>query len=153
MIKQQKYSGGFSRNKRHTPFSVSMRYILLCAGLFIMVLPMVYMVSSSLKPNDIAFSYPIRLIPTAQEATVSNYDYVLHQKNFFTYVGNTLIVASATTLFSAALSSMLAYCISRFRFPGRNFLYSVIITTMLIPGLAMLVPQFEIGRASCRERV
>ncbi|MEN6417432.1 MAG: carbohydrate ABC transporter permease [Clostridiaceae bacterium] len=145
MIKQQKYSGGFSRNKRHTPFSVSMRYILLCAGLFIMVLPMVYMVSSSLKPNDIAFSYPIRLIPTAQEATVSNYDYVLHQKNFFTYVGNTLIVASATTLFSAALSSMLAYCISRFRFPGRNFLYSVIITTMLIPGLAMLVPQFELA--------
>ena len=40
---------------------------------------------------------------------------------------------------------MLAYSISRFRFPGRNVLYGLIITTMLVPGLAMLVPQFELA--------
>lgn len=144
-MKKQSHFGGFVRNKKRTPWSVTVRYILLCLGLVVMVVPMVYMLGSSFKPNDIAFTYPIRILPTANEATLGNYTYVLGQKNFLTYVGNTLLVASATTLFAAALSSMLAYCISRFRFPGRNLLYSVIITTMLIPGLAMLVPQFELA--------
>lgn len=137
--------GQFSRNRKRVPLSMTLRYIILCLGLVIMVMPMVYMLSSSLKPNDIAFTYPIEIIPSADEATIDNYSYVLEQKNFLTYVGNTLIVASVTTLLSAAISSMLAYCISRFRFPGRNLLYGVIITTMLIPGLAMLVPQFELA--------
>ncbi len=138
-------TGNFKRNKKRIRWSITLRYILLCLGLFVMVIPMVYMISSSLKPNDIAFSYPIKIIPSADEATLDNYSYVLGQKNFFIYVGNTLIVASVTTLLSAAVSSMLAYCISRFRFPGRNLLYGIIITTMLIPGLAMLVPQFELA--------
>jgi multiple sugar transport system permease protein len=58
---------------------------------------------------------------------------------------NTLYVAGVSTILPAIVSSMLAYCISRFRFPGRNILYGTIITTMLIPGLAMLVPQFELA--------
>jgi ABC-type glycerol-3-phosphate transport system permease component len=40
---------------------------------------------------------------------------------------------------------MLAYCISRHSFPGRNILFGTILTIMLIPGLAMLVPQFELA--------
>jgi len=124
---------------------MTLRYLLLIFGLFIMVLPMIYMLSSSLKPNETAFTYPVEIIPSSDEITLENYEYVLSQDNFFVYVGNTLYVAAATTVISAAVSSMLAYCISRFRFKGRNLLYGIIITTMLIPGLAMLVPQFELA--------
>lgn len=134
-------------SKRRKPFPRAQAacYLLLLLGLFVMVTPMVYMLSSSLRPNGMAFSWPPRILPAADELTLDNYRYVLFRQNFFTYLLNTLAVAASTTLLAAAVSSMLGYCISRFRFPGRDVLYGAVITTMLIPGLAMLVPQFELA--------
>lgn len=91
------------------------------------------------------FSYPPQIIPNGSDTTLENYQYVIQQPGFFRYVLNTLCVAGISTIFVAFISSMLAYSISRFRFPGRNILYGMIITTMLIPGLAMIVPQFELA--------
>jgi multiple sugar transport system permease protein len=133
------------KRKKPFPWPLFARYLLLALGLLAMVTPMVYMLSSSLRPNGAAFSYPPRIIPAAGELTLDNYSYVLFRQNFFRYLMNTLAVAASTTALAAAVSSMLGYCISRFRFPGRNLLYGAIITTMLIPGLAMLVPQFELA--------
>jgi ABC-type glycerol-3-phosphate transport system permease component len=121
------------------------RYLLLLLGLTIMVTPMIYMITSSFRPNNLAFAYPPKIIPGASELTVENYMYILNKTNFSRYMLNTLYVAGASTILPAIVSSMLAYCISRFRFPGRNILYGTIITIMLIPGLAMLVPQFELA--------
>jgi len=121
------------------------RYLLLLLGLTVMVTPMIYMITSSFRPNSLTFAYPPKIIPAVSELTVDNYLYILFKQNFFRYMLNTLYVAGAITILSAIISSMLAYCISRFRFPGRNILYGTIITIMLIPGLAMLVPQFELA--------
>lgn len=143
-MKANKASQGFVRNRRAISYPLLLRYLLLLLGLSIMVTPMVYMITSSLRPNGMTFSYPPQIIPGG-DMTLENYEYVLLRQNFFTYLGNTVYVAVATMLLSALISSMLAYCISRFRFPGRNVLYGVIITTMLIPGLAMIVPQFELA--------
>jgi len=123
------------------------RYIILIAGLVIMVLPMIYMVTSSLRPNSQTFTYPPRIFPALSEITFENYAYVLVRQNFFMYLKNTLIVAGVSTFLSALLSSMLAYCISRHSFPGKNLLFGTIITIMLIPGLAMLIPQYELAVA------
>jgi multiple sugar transport system permease protein len=135
----------FLRNKKKFNGPLALRYVLLICGLIIMVLPMVYMISSSLRPNEMTFSYPPKIIPSAAEFTLANYQYVLFRQTFFKYIMNTLYVAAVSTLLAAAISSLLAYCISRFKFFGRNLLYGVIITTMLIPGLAMIVPQFELA--------
>ncbi|HDK27463.1 MAG TPA: carbohydrate ABC transporter permease [Candidatus Atribacteria bacterium] len=121
------------------------RYLLLLLGLIVMVTPMIYMITSSFRPNSLTFTYPPKIIPDISELTVENYRYILFKQYFFKYMLNTLYVAGATTILAAIISSMLAYCISRFRFPGRNVLYGTIITVMLIPGLAMLVPQFELA--------
>jgi ABC-type sugar transport system, permease component len=121
------------------------RYIILLVGLLVMVLPMVYMITSSLRPNNMTFSYPPRIFPAISQLTLDNYQYVLFKQSFFKYLLNTLVVAVVSTALSAMAASMLAYCISRFSFPGRNLLYATIITIMLIPGLAMLVPQFELA--------
>jgi len=135
----------FVRNKKVVSASLVVRYGLLCLGLVIMVMPMVYMLTSSLRPNAMTFSYPPKVLPELSEITLENYEYVLLRQNFLSYITNTLFVAGVTTLLAATISSMLAYCISRFRFLGRNLLYGMIITTMLIPGLAMIVPQFELA--------
>jgi multiple sugar transport system permease protein len=135
----------FRRNRKKVSYAMVLRYALLLLGLVVMVTPMVYMLTSSLRPNGVAFSYPPQIFPSGPDATAENYQYVLTMENFARYVWNTVFVAAMTTVLSALISSMLAYCISRFRFPGRNLLYGVIITVMLVPGLAMLVPQFELA--------
>ena len=135
----------FTRDKMRLSYPMIIRYVLLLLGLVIVITPMIYMISSSLRPNSLTFTYPPRLIPIASEFTLENYKYILFHQNFLKYILNTLYVAAAATILPAIISSMLAYCISRFRFPGRNILYGTIITTMLIPGLAMLVPQFELA--------
>jgi ABC-type glycerol-3-phosphate transport system permease component len=135
----------FVRIKKVLSYPMVIRYLLLLLGLTVMVTPMIYMIASSLKPNSLIFAYPPKIIPDASELTVENYLYIFFKTNFSKYMLNTLYVAVATTILPAIVSSMLAYCISRFRFPGRNILYGTIITIMLIPGLAMLVPQFELA--------
>ena len=123
------------------------RYIILTVGAFIVVIPMIYMITSSLRPNKMTFTYPPQIFPDISQLTIANYQYVLFSQNFFRYLFNTLFVAVVSSLLAALCSSMLGYCISRFRFAGRNLLYGAIITIMLIPGLAMLVPQFELAVA------
>lgn len=125
--------------------NVLVRYLLLLAGVVIMILPMIYMISSSLRPNNLSFSYPPQIIPEASQLTFGNYRYVLVRQNFFHYLFNTLFAAAVSSALSAFAASVLGYCISRFRFPGRGLLYGMIITIMLIPGLTMLVPQFELA--------
>ena len=131
--------------KRSLKGTPAIRYLLLIIGAFIMIMPMIYMVTSSLRPNNMTFTYPPQIFPDISQLTIANYGYVLLQQNFFRYLSNTLIVAVVSSALAAILSSMLGYCISRFRFVGRNLLYGIIITVMLIPGLTMLVPQFELA--------
>jgi len=145
MIVKTTKDAGRLKNKKKFDGPMALRYLLLTGGLIVMVLPMVYMISSSLRPNELTFSYPPKIIPSAGEFTLANYQYVLFRQSFLRYITNTLYVAAVSTLLAAALSSLLAYCISRFTFFGRNLLFGVIITVMLIPGLAMIVPQFELA--------
>ncbi|MDF2521787.1 MAG: binding-protein-dependent transport system inner rane component [Clostridia bacterium] len=121
------------------------RYILLILGLIITVIPMFYMLVSSLKENRSTFSYPPKLFPSLKEMTLSNFEYVLVNENFFKYLANTIFVAFMTVFIAAIISTLLAYSFARFKFPGKNLLYSMIIAVMLIPGLAMIIPQFEMA--------
>jgi ABC-type glycerol-3-phosphate transport system permease component len=134
------------KKKRHkTPISKFIIYILLILGALIMIIPMIFMITSSLRSNSMTFAYPPKILPNISDITVENYQYILSDSSFYRYISNTLYVAFITTSLAAIISSMLAYCISRFRFRGRNIIFAGIISTMLIPGLAMIVPQFELA--------
>ncbi|KIY23871.1 ABC transporter permease [Mesobacillus subterraneus] len=126
-------------------FSETSRYSLLFLGLFITVIPMLYMIISSLKDNKSTFSYPPKLFPGLDEITFQNFTYILNNENFNNYLMNTLFVAFVTVLIAAVISSLLAYTFARFIFPGKRILYGMIISVMLIPGLAMIIPQFEMA--------
>ncbi len=121
------------------------RYVLLTIGLFIVVIPMIYMVISSLKDNGSTFTYPPVLFPPFNEITFSNYQYILQNVTFFRYLLNTIFVSSATVIIAAIVSSMLAYSFARLKIPGKKIIYGFIISIMLIPGLAMIIPQFELA--------
>lgn len=120
-------------------------YLLLICGLTVVVLPMIYMVSTSLKPNGALYQYPPRFFPARKEITLENYRYILRQGKFYLNFVNSILVSVITVGAAAIIAAALGFCIARFRFPGRNFLFLFIMLTMIIPGTTLIVPQYELA--------
>lgn len=119
------------------------KYILLSLGLVVVTLPMIYMITSSLKPNLEVFRYPPRLLP--ETWTLENFTYVMSHTKFIRYLLNTIFVSTLTVLISTILASTLAYSFARLHIPGKKVYFGFVIAIMLIPGLAAVIPQFELA--------
>ena len=122
-----------------------LRYLLLAAGTVICVLPMVYMISTSLRPNGALYEYPPRFFPRWEALTLENYEYILSQSKFYLNFLNSVFVSLSSVALAAAVSSAMAFVMGKFRFRGKKLLFGFIILTMIIPGTTMIVPQFELA--------
>lgn len=131
--------------KQHKKLLSFRNYFLLICGLIITTIPMVYMITSSFKSNSAIFEYPPKLFPGIQSFTLDNYRYILDNSEFFRYIGNTLFVSLMTVAISTVLASTLAYSFARLHIPGKKLIFSFVIAIMLIPGLAAIIPQFELA--------
>jgi multiple sugar transport system permease protein len=117
-------------------------YLLLSIGALVLMLPFLWMFSSSLKPQGEILVYPPRLIP--QNLTLENYRFVLEDSGFLRFVKNSLIVVAFTITGHVVSGSLVAYGFARFRFPGRNVLFMVLLGTLMIPFHAYMIPRFWI---------
>lgn len=122
-----------------------LRYLLLAAGTVICVLPMVYMISTSLRPNGALYEYPPRFFPRWDALTLENYEYILSQSKFYLNFLNSVFVSLFSVALAAAVSSAMAFVMGKFHFRGKKLLFGFIILTMIIPGTTMIVPQFELA--------
>lgn len=120
-------------------------HMILIAALIVVVLPMVYMISTSLKPNGALYEYPPRFLPALDEITLENYRYILGQGKFYRNFLNSILVSVASVVIAALIASALGYVIARFEFPGKKFLFGFIVLTMIVPGLTLIVPQYELA--------
>lgn len=120
-------------------------YLLLTCGLLVVVLPMIYMISTSLKPNGALYQFPPKFFPSLDEITLENYVYVLQESKFYLNFLNSVLVSVITVGIAALVASALGFCIARFKFPGRNFIFLFIMLTMIIPGTTLIVPQYELA--------
>ena len=117
-------------------------YLVLSIGAIVVLLPFLWMLSSSLKESNAILVYPPRLIP--ENVTFEHYQNVLFDTGFPTFVKNSLIVAFFTIIGQVMASSLVAYGFARFRFPGRNILFMIVLGTMMIPFHAYMIPRFWI---------
>ena len=69
-----------------------LRYFLLALGTVIFTLPMIYMISTSLRPNGALYEYPPRFFPKWEALTIENYSYILHQSKFYVNFLNSVFV-------------------------------------------------------------
>lgn len=120
-------------------------YCILLSGLAVVVLPMIYMVSTSLKPNGALYEFPPKFFPSIKEITLENYSYIFKQGKFYVNFFNSIIVSVSSVTIAAYAASALGFCIARFRFIGRNVLFVFIMMTMIIPGMTLIVPQYELA--------
>ncbi|MCM8766119.1 MAG: carbohydrate ABC transporter permease [Candidatus Omnitrophica bacterium] len=137
------------RKKRRKEFSRRlMAYILLSFVGVSMVLPFLWMVSTSLKEPEAVF---IQLKPwwrnwIPEKIVWANYRNAWKAVPFGRFYFNSIIVAICVTAGVVFTSSFSAYAFSRLNFPGRDKLFFAYIATMMIPGSVVLIPQFALVR-------
>ncbi|ANS77161.1 sugar ABC transporter ATP-binding protein [Paenibacillus yonginensis] len=115
-------------------------YLLLLIILVVTILPFVWMLSASLKNQATIFQHSMQLIP--KDPIWSNYSDVWHKVPFATFYWNTIKVTFLSTAGSLISASLAAYAFAKLKFPGSNKLFLLYLATMMIPGQAIMIPQF-----------
>lgn len=100
--------------------------------------PFIWMISNSFKPANEIFANPPILI--SQHASFDNYRLVFEQAPFERYMLNSFIVASTVTLVALILHAMAGYSLARLDYPGRNWIFIFMISTLMIPFYTILIP-------------
>ncbi len=131
--------------KRKIVIGKFFRYFFLVILSLISMLPMLYMISTALRPNGALYEYPPRFFPPLDKITLENFRYILSESKFMINFLNSLIVSILSVVFAAFVSSALAFVIGIFNFKGKKLIFGFIILTMIIPGTTMIVPQFELA--------
>ncbi|SEM24462.1 carbohydrate ABC transporter membrane protein 2, CUT1 family [Paenibacillus sp. cl141a] len=115
------------------------------AGIFF-ILPFLWMLSASFKPELEVMTYPIQWIPSTWRI-IENYSQVwLGSIPFGLYYLNSIKVTLLTTALSLVISAMAAYGFSKVHFIGRDAVFILVLATYMIPHQAILVPQFIMFR-------
>ncbi len=115
------------------------------AGIFF-ILPFLWMLSASFKPELEVMTYPIQWIPSTWKI-IENYSQVwLGSIPFGLYYLNSIKVTLLTTALSLVISAMAAYGFSKVHFKGRDAVFILVLATYMIPHQAILVPQFIMFR-------
>jgi ABC-type glycerol-3-phosphate transport system permease component len=132
-------------NARRLPSPVTtLRYVALTLGAMVMIAPFLYMLSTSFKGQQYVLRIPPQFIP--DPATLSNYQRILTRLDFGQFFLNSLVVAVTSTTLAVLLSAMMAYGFARYRFPGRELLFRVLLLGLMIPAMMLIVPQFVLAK-------
>lgn len=119
-------------------------YAVLTGLSFLFALPFFWMLSSSLKTEADIWLYPPKWIPNP--TLWSNYPEALRLMKFLKLLHNTLFITATSMLGLLFSCSWVVYGFARFRFPGRDALFVVLLATMMLPAQVTMIPVFIIFR-------
>jgi multiple sugar transport system permease protein len=116
-------------------------YLVLVVVAAFFILPLVVVVSASLKYSAEIFTDP-GILPA--DPGFENYTALFARAEFLTWFRNSAIVSSVGTLLTLILTSLSAYAFARIDFPFKSLLFGLLITTLVLPSIMFLVPQFKL---------
>ena len=124
--------------------STILRYIaIVCIGA-IMIIPFLWMLGTSFKPIDETVRWPPDFTPN--HPTLEPYAHVIRTIPIVRYFLNSVVSSGAITVASILTSSLAGYIFEKFRFPGRDMIFFIIIASMMIPFEVRLIPVYLIVR-------
>jgi multiple sugar transport system permease protein len=121
---------------------VSQALLVLAAA--VALIPVIWMVLSSLKSNDVIFAIPVQWLPTS--LNWNNYPDAFSAAPFGRYFLNSTVIAAAVTASTVFFGAMAGYGFSKFQFYGRNLLFVLILCTFMIPFPVIMIPLFVLVR-------
>jgi ABC-type glycerol-3-phosphate transport system permease component len=122
----------------------ALMYGLLIGVSAFMILPFIWMVSTSLKPADEIFAIPPIII--SPNSSLKAYAYLQEQYNILGIVKNTFVIAFSATILRLFFCALGGYGFAKFKFPGQGALFAFLLGTMVIPSAVTLVPVYIIMR-------
>jgi multiple sugar transport system permease protein len=121
-------------------FEKSLIYSVIAVYLFITVAPLMWVLSTSFKPNQEAISFPPKFLP--DHPTLENYFFVLTDPKLVLSLINSLIVSVGSTALSVTVSALGGYAFARYDFKGKNLLMSTILGLFMIPVVINIIPLY-----------
>lgn len=119
-------------------------HLLLAVGALIMIMPFLWMLSTSVKSFADSMSVPPKWLPT--EWRFDNYARVIDSIDFGTYYLNTVIVTLGRTAGQLVLCSLAAYAFASLRFPFKNTIFLALLAVLMVPSQVVMIPSFVIMR-------
>lgn len=119
-------------------------YILLIIGALLILVPFFWTISTSLKTEQQTLQFPPTWIP--DPIAWENYPTALRARPFNIYYLNSAFIAITSTFGQVVSSAIVAYGFARLRFRGRNMLFLLVLSTMMIPFHVMIIPRFVLFR-------
>ena len=115
-------------------------YAVMAGGLVLVVIPFVWMLVSSFKPEAEVRAVPPTWWP--ETITLDNYEKLFTQLDFPQFFMNSMIVAVAVAVGNMVFCSMLGYALAKLDFPGKKAVFAIVLGTLMVPGVVTFVPLF-----------
>ena len=122
------------------PGSSRLAYIVLTAGLVVMVGPFLWMILGSLKPAADFLRNPPTFLPS--QATTDNYSRLFQQLDFPRFFFNSAVIALAVTVGTLVFCPMLGYALAKLRWHGKGLIMGLVLATLMVPAGITLIPNF-----------
>lgn len=130
------------RRKRSFTVKQTVAFIALCFMALLFIMPFFWMLSTSLKSPEEVSSKNVTLFP--EELRWSNFIDALDAAPFLGYIGNSLIVSILAVALTVFINCLAGYAFAKYSFKGRNFLFLMVLSTLMIPVQITMVPNFFI---------
>jgi len=126
--------------RRRAVLITLLRYLVLCVGGLLMIIPFLWMISTSLKPTGVALSMPPQIIP--RQPTLESYRRVAETVPILRMLMNSVIVTSFAVLGQLATSALSAYAFARMHWRGRDAVFLLYLATLMVPAQVTITPLF-----------
>jgi ABC-type glycerol-3-phosphate transport system permease component len=126
--------------------SVSHKLGMCFGSTFLLALcgvPLIWMLFTSLKPLGDLFSYPPKVFG---HYTLANFDRLFRETNFVTYFRNSVLVAGMTVILDIVVATLGAYSLTRYRYPGKEFLANMTLFTYMFAPIMIIIPVYIVLR-------
>src|SRR4030088_740794 len=131
--------GPMSSIRRRLPVHI----VLLAAGL-LSLFPLYWLFLTSLSPAQYVVKVPPEVVP--RELTFGNYQRLFETTPIVRWLVNTVVIAGVITAFHLLFDSMAGYAFAKRRFPGKNVMFWLVVSTLTVPAQVTLIPVFFILR-------
>jgi multiple sugar transport system permease protein len=121
-------------------------YILITLWAMLALFPIYWMVKNSLEPNQLLNVWPPRILPQWSALTLKNYKALWVRFPIPRWFFNSLVVAVVRTASAVFFGSLAGYAFAKLRFYGREVLFWMLMTVLMIPTFILIIPQYQIIR-------
>jgi len=132
------------RGKSNTALHLVLHGVLILISVTALV-PIIWMISTSLKPTGTELEWPIQWIP--KQIMWQNYVKAHRALSFNYYYRNTIVITVLSTMGAVLTSSMAGFAFARLRFVGREILFLMVLATLMLPNIVTLIPTYIIWRS------